>query len=811
MSKPSFVLRLQREGQSPTTLEFDQDKVIVGREVGDVVVGDPGASSKHAEVLFADGIVKLRDVGSTNGTWLDGKKVENETMRPGVKFTIGTSTLELVEVKGLEPEAGATMVMAAPGALPKGPAGTEVRPAANPAKAAPAAPSTPAAPKGPGIKERILELGERFDNLPREQKQKIGIGAGALALVLIVWFAFFSGSSGTRALSEKTEVTVQAVWFRGPVGPDASGGTSKTIVRIAPNDRDTASVGVQEQYSDGTGNQWRTATWLAAFSASQLTGQNLTDYEFTVLTGGRIDGPSAGMLMTATMLAILRGVEVREDTTMTGTINPDGSAGPVGGIVQKMEGASKNGIKRFGFPMGARNHTDLRNGRTVDLFDAGKEFGLEVKEIRDVFEAYEFLTGDTIARPEAVSEAEMELDSETANRLRSKNEKWRARVDAEVAGIRNAARDLGQLAQQIQGLAQTADAAFADAKNYESGDFLASAFESYVRAAIYAGMTKEAARFLPAAARNDRDAMITQVQEAAAVKGQLSALLGETELEAKRNTGGGQINTLRAYQSAVLADANVAVANDNVDTALAILKAEKDGKATQQQVAAVPELLFNAVTYYSVAKTMLDVAEDQRDFGTEEGQSPPIDLALIGNQAAAYGSAAGAVLNYLESLTIEGAAAEAGIDKATAQSRLAANDEDYLLALRASNIAGGMTGRENEANMLRLAAGSMAFLKGASLVNKYYSLGGQIDKQGKLTLTNLKALSAQLDLARQLAREAAAKAKQNVGYVPVAARLAYQLGVARREGDDASKLSALEAFWEAAFWSELAANSAAAK
>ena len=812
MSTPSYVLRLEREGHPPTEVEFAKSTVTVGREAGDVVVGDPGASSRHAEILFADGVVKLRDVGSTNGTWRGTDKVQNETMQPGVKFTIGTSTLELVEVKGLEPEGGATMVMRAPGAMMSGPAGTEVQPGAPSPATEPKPAATPSKPAGPGALAQIgdklraagQDLKKGFDALPADQKKKLAIGAGVGAIVLLLLF-MLSGGSGR--LTEPTEVTVKAVWFRGPAGPDASGGTSPSTVRISPNEKSGASVGILEEYSGGTGNQWRTATWLAAFSASQLSGNNLTDYEFLVRTGGRIDGPSAGMLMTATMLAILRGVDVRADTTMTGTINPDGSAGPVGGIVQKMDGASKDGIKRFGFPMGSRNHTDLRTGRTVDLFDKGEEFGLEVREIRDVFEAYEFLTGDVLPRPEAVTESEMELDSETANRLRNKNEKWTARVEAEIAGLKNAVRDIGQLAQRIQPLAAEADAAFARAKAFERSDFLGSAFESYVQAAVFAGMTKEAARFLKSASQNDLDAMVTQVQEAAAVKGLLSAMLGEAELQGKRETGGGQINTLRAYQSAVVADASVAVANGRFDTAAAILKAQQEGKASQQQVGQVPDLLFEAVTYFSIAKTMLDVAEDQQDFGTEEGQSPPIDLELIGRQAAAYGSAAGAVLGYLESLTIEGEAERAGVDKQTAKAQFAANDEDYLIAMRASNIA-GVPREDANGNMLRLAAGSMAFLKGASLVNKYYSLGGRPDATGELVLSNRKALSAQLDLARQLAREAAAKAKQAVGFVPIASRMAYQLGVARREGSDEDKLMALEAFWEAAFWSELAANSA---
>lgn len=604
---------------------------------------------------------------------------------------------------------------------------------------------------------------------------------------------------------------MKAVWFKGPVGPQASGGTSPTSVRISPNDKGRASVGTTEQFAGGAGNQWKTATWLAAFSASQLTGRNLTDHEFLVGTGGHIDGPSAGMLMTATMVALLRGKTPRPDTTMTGTINPDGSAGPVGGIVQKMDGASKDGIKRFGFPMGARSHQDLRTGRTVDLLEVGKEFGLEVREIQDVFQAYEFLTDDKLERPSPVGESEMELDGETAARLRSKSEKWRARLDSEIANISVFARDLGELKQRITPIAGQADELFKKAKALESSDYLAAAFESYVGAAVLAGITKDAARFLQAAQKQDLEALVAQVRASASVKGQLSATISEAETLAKRKTGGGQINTLRAYQSAVIADAYTSLADGAVETVDMLLDKKKKGTLKKEEEEKLPELMFQAITYYSIAKTMLDVAEDQKDFGGEEGQAAPIAPESIGNFAAAYGSAAGAVLQYLESLTLEDAAREAGVDKATAQQRFAANDDDYLIALRAVRLAEGITGTKNENNLLRLAAGSMAFLRGASLVNKYYSLGGVKDEQGNLTLTNRKALSAQLDLGRQLAREAAAKAKKAAGYVPVAARIAYQLGVAKREGDDDEKLQALQSFWESAFWSELAATATPAK
>lgn len=786
MTKPSFVLRLHRAGQAPVDLEFENDRVSVGRDAGDVAVHDPGASSRHAEIDFVDGEVTLRDVGSTNGTWVDGRRITSQRMEPGVRFRIGASEIELVRVAAaVSPPA--TVVMRPQQVI----TAAQAMPSATPGATRPA----------------------RSGQLPR-----VAMGIAGLALVAVVALLFLHGGdtqASQRAggvgsapvLKSSREATVKAVWFRGPPGPQASGGTSPTTVRISPNTKDGASVGVMEQFAGGAGNQWRTATWLAAFSASQMTDHNLTDHEFLVRTGGHIDGPSAGMLMTATMVALLRGKTPREDTTMTGTINPDGSAGPVGGIVQKMEGASKSGIKRFGFPMGARNHQDLRTGRTVDLFDAGKEFGLEVKEIHDVFEAYEFLTGDVLPRPTPIAEEAMELDGDTSARLRAKNQAWRARLDSEVASLQSLARGGDeQLRGTILPLAQQADAAYKRAQDFERSDFLASSYENYVQAAVLAGITKDAARFLHSAQQNDMNDLVAMVEAAATVKGQLDAFLAEVEIKAKRTTGGGQINTLRAFHALVVAESLTFLGDSAKETAGKLLEAQKQQQLDEQQRQQLGENLFNALRYYGVARTMLDVARDQQDFGNEEGPSAPIDSVVIGKAASAYGSAAGAVLAYLESLTIDDIAREAGIDKATAQNRLAQNDVDYLMAFRAVHIAEGVEGKKHETNMLRLAAGSMAFLKGASLINKYYSLGGQQDQQGTLTLTNRKALASQLDLARQLAREAAARAKRAVGFVPVAARIAYQTGIASREGNDEDKLLALESYWESAFWSELAAS-----
>lgn len=56
-----------------------------------------------------------------------------------------------------------------------------------------------------------------------------------------------------------------------------------------------------------------------------------------------IDGPSAGALMAALLLSVLEDFPLNESVTVTGTIDENGSIGPVGGILEKAEAAAASG------------------------------------------------------------------------------------------------------------------------------------------------------------------------------------------------------------------------------------------------------------------------------------------------------------------------------------------------------------------------------------------------------------------------------------------------------------------------------------
>lgn len=97
--------RLPRGRAPRPALEIDGRRVpltaavtTLGRdESADLVLDDPGISRRHAEVRIRnDGPhlqVLLRDLGSTNGTYLNGDQVGDEELRDGDRITMGRTSL----------------------------------------------------------------------------------------------------------------------------------------------------------------------------------------------------------------------------------------------------------------------------------------------------------------------------------------------------------------------------------------------------------------------------------------------------------------------------------------------------------------------------------------------------------------------------------------------------------------------------------------------------------------------------------------------------------------------------------------------
>jgi len=155
---------------------------------------------------------------------------------------------------------------------------------------------------------------------------------------------------------------------------------------------------------------------LAVDVASQLVARDGIDasrYDFSFVVNADspvVGGPSAGAVMTTAAIALLEGWNISDDVIMTGMINPDGSIGPVGGILEKGEAAAQAGAKFFLIPKGqgivyqTMTETKKIGGFTqivqkrvpVNVSDyLGSKYGITVVEAEDINDALYYFTGHT--------------------------------------------------------------------------------------------------------------------------------------------------------------------------------------------------------------------------------------------------------------------------------------------------------------------------------------------------------------------------------------------------------------------------------
>ena len=70
--------------------------MLVGRGPGsDIPIVDPSVSRRHAELVCEGGRVRIRDLGSVNGTYVNGARVEAATLGPGDVVAFGRAAFRL--------------------------------------------------------------------------------------------------------------------------------------------------------------------------------------------------------------------------------------------------------------------------------------------------------------------------------------------------------------------------------------------------------------------------------------------------------------------------------------------------------------------------------------------------------------------------------------------------------------------------------------------------------------------------------------------------------------------------------------------
>jgi FHA domain/Protein of unknown function (DUF3662) len=95
--RPSRSFRLRTiEGVPPDGLYALESSVRIGRgDESDIVLLDPSVSRTHAVVEIGDGEAVVRDLESTNGTYVNGRRIEVARLHDGDELRFGNTRMRL--------------------------------------------------------------------------------------------------------------------------------------------------------------------------------------------------------------------------------------------------------------------------------------------------------------------------------------------------------------------------------------------------------------------------------------------------------------------------------------------------------------------------------------------------------------------------------------------------------------------------------------------------------------------------------------------------------------------------------------------
>jgi hypothetical protein len=91
----NIVLTVADGPEKGYSLTLEQPRLVIGRKGADFALSDPEVSRHHCLLEIRDRFVNLKDLDSTNGTFLEGERVRAAILQDGAQFRVGSSLLRL--------------------------------------------------------------------------------------------------------------------------------------------------------------------------------------------------------------------------------------------------------------------------------------------------------------------------------------------------------------------------------------------------------------------------------------------------------------------------------------------------------------------------------------------------------------------------------------------------------------------------------------------------------------------------------------------------------------------------------------------
>src|SRR3954447_17708807 len=255
------------------TVEVEGTEFTIGREAGvELVLSDGKASRRHAALrVLPDGRATLYDLGSSNGTFVNGRRIQSTLLQGGEQIQIGDTVLVA--------DGAAAAAAQPPAPAPPQPVSAQPMPPTEPLTPAAPPPVQPAGGFTPPSPQPVVDRPSRTQSaiqrimLQRAVNRATVIGLIAIGLVValgvLAAFGVFSGGKSTLSSAEIVDKVRPSTWFvvndqgGGRVGRgtgwvwDAGQGIIVTNAHVVANSKNLTVAKGDDLKIEATGDTFR--------------------------------------------------------------------------------------------------------------------------------------------------------------------------------------------------------------------------------------------------------------------------------------------------------------------------------------------------------------------------------------------------------------------------------------------------------------------------------------------------------------------------------------------------------------------------
>lgn len=93
----AYLLTLEGE-EKGKIYEIKTPSTLIGRKYGNILIKDEMVSKKHAQIdIISEDIFYIKDLASTNGTYVNGRRISYQRLEEGDKIKVGNTLFKFLK------------------------------------------------------------------------------------------------------------------------------------------------------------------------------------------------------------------------------------------------------------------------------------------------------------------------------------------------------------------------------------------------------------------------------------------------------------------------------------------------------------------------------------------------------------------------------------------------------------------------------------------------------------------------------------------------------------------------------------------